>query len=417
MPGVDRSSFGFSVIVIANSQEIRVSGHPDERTAGQVLDNMTEVSARVLKFQYEDSEREQDQLKLTVDNHDLYFFDHPAWEKGNLVRFLFGYPGAIFGPRYAIVDSMRGFLTLDIVCVEESALANEQKARKFENMTRCDVVRAIVGEGALQGVVNVDLDETSLADEKPQEWQQAGQTDWQFLLKLAEKPGYEVYIEDDTLHFHPRRLAKPPLRKLTYFYGDGDLMEFSVESLRTADRAAVTEVRGRDPIARTDVAAVGSNETTTRDVLGNQGSLVIERNRTTGTLVAGRKILTTADPEPNKVQDEADTHFRQSEQDEVEASATIVGDPYLPAKSVVQIEGVSRMLSGNYYVTKATHVMDGTTGYRTTLSLMKNALTAVPTSDPPTLDPSMAAENRQKVTDSRVKRIVRDPLTGSLRQE
>lgn len=411
MAGYDRSSPGFIVSVISTAPELRIQGRPDERTLGQVLDRMTDVSERVLEFEYEDAEREHDVLKLKVDNSDLYFFDHPAWMKGNLVRFVFGYPGRVFGPRYAVVDSMRGFLTLEITCVEEAGLSNEAKTRLFENMTRAEVVRQLVTEGVFQGVINVAIDETSLASEGPQDWQQSKQTDWQFLQRLAEKPGFEVFIEHDTLHFHKRLLNRAPIRRYDYFYGAGELVAFDISEYRTADRAGEVDVEGRDPIEREDLGSTGSNENTQRDTLGNQNTTVIERLRS-GKLLIGKKIVTTPSTNKATVQAEADAHFRLSEQQEVEATATIIGDPLLPAKSVVEIQGISRTLSGNYYVTKHVHRINASEGYRGELHLLKNAMTAMPTSEPPTLDPAKAKENRQKPAAEPRLRFIRNEDTG-----
>ena len=146
----DTTSPSFIVSVISVRPEIRIQGTNDPNALGQVLDRMTDLSERVVSFTFEDHEKKHDVLKLVVDNHDLYFFDHPAWVKGNLVRFRFGYPGRIFGPRLAVIDSVRGFLKLTITCTEQTSMSNTAQCRTFTNKTRVEVVRELVALGAFQ---------------------------------------------------------------------------------------------------------------------------------------------------------------------------------------------------------------------------------------------------------------------------
>lgn len=400
------ASGGFVVKVIANAPDRRVPGDVDPKTLGQVLEAASEdFTTRILSFEYEDSEAEHDVLRLTVDNHDLFFFDHPAFTKGNVVKFFFGYPGKVFGPRYAVVDNTRGRDELVVTCLEEAAFANQARTKLWPSMTRAEVVRKIVASGAFQGVTNVDIDASSIASEGPREWSQARQTDWQFLLHLAEDPGFEVFVEGDVLHFHPRRLSRAPARKFTWFYGLGELLDWSIDEWRTADRAAEVEVAAWDPTQREARSSTGSDSTTERSTLGNQNSLVWTRLRS-GELVAGKKVLTTAETDPANVKQIADAHYRLGEQGEVKITAAIQGDPLLRAKQVVELAGISRALSGNYYVTKHQHRIDGE-GYVGTLHLIKNAMTALPSSDPPTLDPAKADENRQHTPQDPRKLIVR----------
>lgn len=411
----DTTSPSFAVTVIATKPELRIQGRPDAKLAGKILESMTDITERVEKFVFEDSDTEHDVLRLTVDNSDLSYLDHPAWTKGNLVRFLFGYPGRIFGPRIHVVDNVKGFETLEITAIEEASLLNVQECLVFRNKTKAEVVRQIVVEGNFLEVRNLDIDETGLSKQR-KDWTVAGQSRWQFLQRLAEKPGYQVYIEGDTLHFHPRRLNRRPSRTLTYFFGLGDLISFKIKEHRVTNRPAETVMAGRNPIERINLSETGSNTTTDRPTLGNQGVMVIPRNSKTGEVVAGRRILSTPEVTADAVREEADTHFRRAEEIEVKAESVIIGDPLLTAKSVVEISGISRTLSGKYYIEKHVHTMTRSGGYTGKLRLLKNALTTMPISqNPPTLDASKAEENTQEATLDRRKSGVRDPFTGELR--
>ncbi len=93
---------------------------------------------------------------------------------------------------------------------------------------------------------------------------------------------------------------------------------------------------------------------------------------------------------------QANAAFRLQEEDEIHATARIIGDPMVEAKTVIEINGVSSALSGKYYVEKATHVLDDRGGYETKLKLLKNASLALPSPEPPTLDSTKAKLNTKK---------------------
>lgn len=88
---------------------------------------------------------------------------------------------------------------------------------------------------------------------------------------------------------------------------------------------------------------------------------------------AGRITPTvgTADPKPA-----AETTFGQAEHGQVTAEATTVGLPGLRAKTIIEIRGVGRKLSGLYYVESVRHRIDSS-GYSCELALRRNAVGTV----------------------------------------
>ncbi len=398
---MDVSSPGFVVSVIATNPEIRIEGKTDPKTLGKILDRMTDVTERVISFTYEDDEKEHDVLKLTVDNSDLYFFDHPAWVKGNLVKFLFGYPGRLFGPKYHVVDSVRGFHTLTITCVEDAALANKAKTRRWFFPVGVILQQLVFSEQAFGQLTGLVVDGSLPGNVV--DVMQSKQTDWQFVQKLGEMfGGREVFISDNAFHFVTRQFGQRPRRSYEYWYGEGNVLSFDIKEWRTTDRPAETTVCGRDPLTRKTLRSTGSNTETERTSLGNQNSVSITADKA-GALQrapAGSTINTTAKTSQAEVKTEADARYRRQEQGEIKASMTIIGDPELPAKSVIKVAGISRQLSGLFYVQKITHKIDRS-GYESDLELLRNAVTAMPTTTPPTVDKIKAKENTKEPTGDR----------------
>ena len=87
------------------------------------------------------------------------------------------------------------------------------------------------------------------------------------------------------------------------------------------------------------------------------------------------ETVTTAAESQEEAEEEALVRHRRVQQTTVQMTMTVIGDPTLLAKSVVEVTGLGRRLSGKYYVTEVTHKIgqgytcalkmrsDGTRGY------------------------------------------------------
>lgn len=321
-----------------------------------------DLTSRVLSFVFEDAERKADILRLTVDNWDLSNFDDPIWKKGNILEVSWGFPGHMAPARQCVIQKVTGFQTLTIEALSKAILMHKvAKCRVFENKKRSDVAALIAQENGYSGSA-VDIEDSG---ETLTAITQARQTDAQFIKRLAEKEGFEFYIDFDGFHFHKRRLGQRPVRELHWYTAPevGELLSINIENDVTA-KAGATTLRGRDPLTRKDVTAKGSNAETQRDSLATTievvdpetGKTHLEKRN------ASEDIRPAAHATEQGAKREADARFRRAQHTTVELSATAIGDPSLLAKTVVQISGIGQRLSGKYYVKEARHKVDSS-GY------------------------------------------------------
>ncbi|MBN2715583.1 MAG: late control protein D, partial [Deltaproteobacteria bacterium] len=68
---------------------------------------------------------------------------------------------------------------------------------------------------------------------------------------------------------------------------------------------------------------------------------------------------------------ESAARFRRAERATIKLSMKVVGDPTLHAKSIVEVRGISGLLSGKYYVTNVKHIISAS-GYVCDLKLTKD---------------------------------------------
>ncbi|MGX8249675.1 hypothetical protein, partial [Escherichia coli] len=70
---------------------------------------------------------------------------------------------------------------------------------------------------------------------------------------------------------------------------------------------------------------------------------------------ATASVAPTSSSTPTAAGREAEARFVKAERETVKLTMQVVGDPSLAAKSIVEVHGISSLLSGKYYVTDAKH--------------------------------------------------------------
>lgn len=347
---------------------IRLTLLADERAAsGEPLD----LGGRVIGFTFEDSERKTDKVSIQLDNFDLSLFDREDLTGGATLEVSWGYPGNMAVPRRVVVKKLKGFTTLTVEGQATSVLMNrEAKTRSWENVTRAEVARQIAEEHGYSGEL-VDVGDTA---EVLDVVNQTAETDARFLRRLAAREEFEFYVDDGGFHFHERRQDAAPTHVFTWYAdpGRGDVLSVDVES-DLVKRAGRVTVRGRDPMERATIESTASNSSSDRATLAEVIEVVDPETGATSlqTRNATASVHPTSAPTAGRASRESDARFRRAERATVKLSLRVVGDPALHAKSIVEVRGISGLLSGKYYVTEVKHVISSS-GYTCDLKLTRD---------------------------------------------
>lgn len=321
---------------------------------------ITDLSAKVTAFRYKDEERRADKLSITLDNYDLTLFDDPAFKRGMQLEVSWGYPGNMAPSRLCIVQRITGALSITIEALAESILLHRNgRTRTFDNVRRSDIVRQIAREGGYGDSV-VDIEETPVVYPRIA---QGGLTDAQLLVRLARQEGFEFYVDQTGFHWHRRRVGAAPARVLRWFTDQfaGDVVTFNIDNDITARPGRVRR-RGRDPLEGEDIdeSADDSNDTE-RPVLSPIRIVVDPETRQSRTevLVGSEEVSPTSAPNATTARREAVGRFRRIQQTAIKMKMTIVGDPNMLAKSVVEVQGMATRLNTRYYVKSVEHSISG----------------------------------------------------------
>jgi phage protein D len=356
-PIIDRSAPGVRITLLAD--ERAESGEP------------LELGGRIIGFTFDDAESKADKLSLQLDNYDLSLFDREDLMGGATLEVSWGYAGNMAVPRRVVVKKLKGFSTLEVEGQALSTLMNhEAKTRSWENVTRSAVAREIAEEHGHQGQF-IDVEDTG---EVLDVVNQTAETDARFLRRLAAREEFEFYVDDGGFHFHERRQDAAPTHVFTWYAdpGRGDILSINVES-DLIKRAGRVTVRGRDPMSRSTIESSSSNDTAGRSTLAEVVEVVDPESGSTSleSRNATASVHPTSAPTAGRAARESAARFRRAERATVKLSMQVVGDPTLHAKSIVEVRGVSGLLSGKYYVTGVKHVISSS-GYTCELKLTRD---------------------------------------------
>ncbi|HPA81451.1 MAG TPA: contractile injection system protein, VgrG/Pvc8 family [Thermoanaerobaculales bacterium] len=347
---------------------VRITLLDNERApSGEPLD----LEGRVIAFTYEDAEKKADQVSLQLDNFDLALFERAELVGGATLEVSWGYPGNMAPPRRVIVKKLKGFQTLTIEGQATSVLMNrEAKTRSWSNKSRSDVVKEIAAEYGYEGEF-LDVEDTG---EILDTINQSAETDARFLRRLAAREEFEYFVDDTGFHWRSRDQASAPKHVLTWFSdpGRGDIISVSVES-DLQRRTGRVEVRGRNPLTKTTVESAATSATVERATLSDVLEVVDPETGATSLQErnATRSVHPTSASTPAAAERESAARFRRAERETVKLALQVVGDPTLRAKQVVEVRGISSLLSGKYYVTEAKHVISSS-GYVVDLKLTRD---------------------------------------------
>lgn len=352
-----------------------ISAAPDGHSGPAVR---MDLAKRVISLKYKDREAKADKLELTLDNGDLSLFDDPAFCKGMIWEVSWGYPGNMSPVRQVVVTSAHGGRELTIVALAKSILINTKgKTRTFTGMKRSDVVKLIAKEaGYGPDVQHIEESKVTVGT-----IHQAGLTDAQLIAQMAKLEGMEFYVDLDGLHFHRRKLGQRPIRVFHYFTPPlvGEVVDFRLKN-DVFSLPGRTTLKGRDPLERQDfTASADAKSDSDRDTLGDilevvdpeDGSSADRPRNSLEQRMGSEEVHSTSSSTAAEANEKAKARFRNMQQEAVKLELDVVGDPLMVGKTVVEVRGLGKRLSGKYYVRTVEHQVDGS-GYKTVLEMVSD---------------------------------------------
>ena len=261
-----------------------------------------------------------------------------------------------------------GQSVLNVVAMEPTVKMNlKETVRPWPNMADSDIAEQIFGDYKF-GTGNIDPTQPS-RDENDHTEMQRG-TDIQFLQTLAQRNGYEIYVELDPEtgavegHFHRPRLQQSPQGVLSVNMGTATNVN-SFHPRYDMLQPATAQAQNVDVHSSEPQSAQSDSQEDT--ALGSAATVPTADTRQV--LMSGTGLTDTGE-------------LQTAAQAEVDRSAfaitaegavnTVAYGAVLRAKRPVLVRGAGRQFSGAYYVERVLHSFTGD-GYTQQFSLRRNA--------------------------------------------
>jgi phage protein D len=231
------------------------------------------------------------------------------------------------------------------------------KARSFAAMSAGDIAKQIASDNSLTPSVT----DTGVKHEYVL---QDSESDFDFLRRLARPFGYVVYIDDATLYFGPRKFTASAAATLTR---GSEITAFNLV-LSTQGLPGEIIVKGWDNVKKAAISgsAAASKVTKMGTTLGLSAA---ESAFGAAQVTLVNVAVATADAAAAI----ALAKLEEVSLDYIQGEVTCIGSAALKPGIVVALDGLGKAFSGDYYVTAAKHTFYGSEGYKTILSVRRNA--------------------------------------------
>jgi phage protein D len=287
---------------------------------------------------------------LRLYSHDMRWLEAPFFREGKKVEVYYGEqpPVKLLSGKIAGLEPELGEEEPILVVRGydmSHTLYRGRHRRSFNQVTDADLVRQLAGEAKLT---------PGLIDPTPQVHEyvfQNNQTNAEFLLERARRVGYELWLEDDELHFRkpgPNGRAARAAIRLAW----GDNLRSFRPRLSTAEQVNEVEVRGWDPKRKREVVGSARRGDGAPEI-GVQG---------TGADIArsawGEAKIAVVDQfvrSPSEAEALAQATLDELASVFVEAEGTCDANTDITPGRQVELDGVGRRFNGTYYVTRVVH--------------------------------------------------------------
>jgi phage protein D len=298
---------------------------------------------------------------------DFLYFDRDIFDFGKQISFDLGPSGSsrtIFSGRITAMEAhYPATLPPRLTILAEDRfldLRMHRRTRSWENTSDSDVVKQIAGDNGLTTQVN-------LTGPTYKVLAQVNQSDLAFLRERMSAVDGEIWVDGKTLNAALRKDRNAGTVTLTY---GQELLEFSVTAdlahQRTSVKVSGWDVGGKAAIdeqaAVSDISGEFNGGLGGSDILGTALTQRTER------------IVTAIPLTSDEAQSMAKARYRGRARKFVRGTATAVGTAAIRVGEIADLQGLGKLFTGQYYVTRCRHSFDLLHGYRTNFDVERPAI-------------------------------------------
>lgn len=350
------------------------------------------LGAHVISFSYEDSEKEDDILRVTFADPLSELIDSEQIIENTEWTVQWGFPGKLHPARKVLVKRPRfKYGTVEVEALDKrSTLKLEERWEVQNGKSMKDIIEDIANRHQLSPLVDPEL-----AEIKIDSFPFGGRTDHQVLKYFRSRAEDHIFkVEDDKLIFEKRNNNAAPKGTFEFAPGaESRLISFDigVKDQDNAKSSTRTTTVAIDPFTHKKKIFNSDEETTPVENLGTRRT--IDKYVPSFSIDFPGKVLTggkidkvvqgsstgKAVPMPPKSDNElssiAKSRRRVSLLNNVEARFEIVASPvdtFFKSGDIIQISGIGARNSGAYRILSIMH--DMSEGYKYSITAKRNAV-------------------------------------------
>lgn len=383
------------------------------------------IATQVVKFTYEDSEKEDDMLNVTFADPYNKLVDSDQFLENTEWTVQWGFPGNLFPPRKVLVKRpVFRYGEIEIQALDKgSRLKLDENWKVHKKTSPKKIIEEIAQKNQLEAVVDDDLGKDTISS-----FPMGGRTDYEVLKYFETRAEDHTFkIQDDKLIFQKRDLSAPPKATFEYRPGrDSRLISFelSIKDQDNAKSSRQTTAVSIDPFTHKKKVFKSDEGTTAVENLGERrptdkypSTFEVDfpgkvknggktKQQTQGDSTG--KALILPPMSDSELQAVAKGKRRKSLLDSCEARFEIVAspdDPFMKSGDLIQVVGIGQRFSGTYRILAITHDLGD--GYKYSISARRNATGSKGSSKP------LNGPKNTKSPISKTKSTVQKTITGS----
>jgi uncharacterized protein len=316
---------------------------------------------------------------LTVNNWDdkhlsFKYSDTSTFDLGNRVQVQLGYVGRLLPMIHGLITSMTprfpesGPPTLVVSGEDRMVKLKDRKPRdgekkKFVNMSDSQIVREIATRNALVCKAQDTTEHHDIVVQKNQD-------DATFLMERAKRIDFDCFVDVDpdtgldALYFQSPTDARDSKKVRVYVFEWGkSLINFNPALTLNRQVGKVT-VKGWDPNTKSIIKYTAGPGDLPTSGGGENGPTAIQ------TRFQDREDVVVDQPvtSQQEAQALATALLRERAYNYITASGQVIGLPDLRPGDNIEVQGLGKRFSGQYYVTKVEHTL-GSSGYLTSFEV------------------------------------------------
>lgn len=198
---------------------------------------LDDIISDTVSFQYHDASKGMDKVVIVVRNPYMKYINDPRLRNALRYKVKFGYPSKFSETRTIVVVRASTSYAVGMPVIELTGydtgrdLAMGARPRNWGSRKSSDIAREIADLYGLRSNVEDSGDERGRHQHRTQP---GNCTSFEYLDRLATALGWDFYIADDVLNFHPMEMNERPNHTFTYFRDSRSLLKSFTPEVKAA---------------------------------------------------------------------------------------------------------------------------------------------------------------------------------------